>query len=370
MAISDDLADRITLHAISLARLESGVRKKVLRHFKQLERELLAVLEKIDPGAPQAQTFRIQRVQKMLDQVQSIIRTSYKEYGAALKGDLRGLSRLEVSAARDELNGVLRAEVASVALPASAINAIVNTSLIRGAVLSDWLSDQSTAFVRRLSSEMHIGALAGEGVPDLTRRIRGTQVPGAPRGTYIGGIMQTTTRDATAIARTSIQTIANNVRIEAYKQNGDIVKGVQALVTLDTRTSEICMGRSGGAWNLKTGNALPQSTVTFSFPGPPPWHWNCRTTLIPITVSWEELGARKQKQIPESTQASMDGQVAEDLTYEQWLKKQTKARRVEALGVTKEKLWREGKVKSLRELVDQTGRPLTVRELEGKRKAV
>ena len=125
---------------------------------------------------------------------------------------------------------------------------------------------------------------------------------------------------------------------------------------------------------MKTGRPLPESTVRTKFPGPPPWHWNCRTTLTPIMFSWKELSSRKKrkgskkiKEIPGSTQASMDGQVADSLTYEGWLKKQNKQRQMEALGPTRYKLWKQGKLKSFTQLIDQTGRPLTVEQLKRKR---
>lgn len=361
------LADKITLHQVDLMRLEESVRKGASKLFRRLEKDLITVLEKVDPTSPQADTFKIRRVEKLLEQTQATSRTAFKKYNDDLKSDLRGVSRLEARAVGAELNTTLGAEVATVALPASAVSSIVNTSLVRGSVVSDWIRRQSRAFGVRLETEIKIGSLAGEGIPDLVRRIRGTQVPGAPRGTFIGGIMQTTTREATAIARTSIQTIANTTRLEAYKQNQDIIKGVQALVTLDLRTSAICISRSGGAWNIKTGAPLPDSATQIKFPGPPPWHWNCRTTLIPVTKSWDELGGKIRAELPESTQSSMDGRVSGDLTYEEWLKKQSKARRIEVLGVRKEELWRKGKIKNLRQLVDQTGRPLTIVEIEAKR---
>ena len=74
-------------------------------------------------------------------------------------------------------------------------------------------------------------------------------------------------------------------------------------------------------------------------------------------------GLEKIDEIPKSTQASMDGQVAEDLTYEQWLRKKPKAFQIEKLGPTKYELWKEDKI-SFTDLIDQTGRPLTVAELK------
>jgi hypothetical protein len=46
--------------------------------------------------------------------------------------------------------------------------------------------------------------------------------------------------------------------------------------------------------------------------------------------------------MPPGTRASMDGQVPADLTYADWLKKQSAARQDEILGPTRGKLFRSG----------------------------
>lgn len=67
----------------------------------------------------------------------------------------------------------------------------------------------------------------------------------------------------------------------------------------------------------------------------------------------------------ESTQASMDGQIAADLSYEQWLRKKPKKFQIEQLGPKKYELWKKGEL-TFTDLINQTGRPLTVKELEEK----
>jgi hypothetical protein len=109
-----------------------------------------------------------------------------------------------------------------------------------------------------------------------------------------------------------------------------------------------------------------------SFPGPPPYHFNCRSILIPITKSWEQLIKEAGGEVPEGlteigdgTQASMDGQVAGDLTYEQWLKTKPEDFQLEVLGKSKYALWKSGKL-SLPQMVDMSGKPLTVAQLREK----
>lgn len=95
---------------------------------------------------------------------------------------------------------------------------------------------------------------------------------------------------------------------------------------------------------------------------------NCRTTLIPIVKSIDEIlgtkGVDKKlaKGISKSTQASMDGQVAGTLNYEDWLKTKPEAFQKEVLGQGKFDLWKAGKI-GLRDLIDQRGRPVSLKEL-------
>jgi len=100
--------------------------------------------------------------------------------------------------------------------------------------------------------------------------------------------------------------------------NEDVLAGVQWVSTLDDRTMPICQNRDGMTYELNGG---PR----------PPAHPNCRSTAIPITRSWEELG-QDGDEIPEGTRASMDGQVPRSVSFYEWLKKQPESVQREALG--------------------------------------
>jgi hypothetical protein len=159
--------------------------------------------------------------------------------------------------------------------------------------------------------------------------------------------------------------------MKVYQANKDVIKGVQAQVTLDHRTSAICMARSGFAWDLD-GKPLPGTDTDEDFPGPPPWHPNCRSTLIPIVKSIGEIVedpevdkevAKVAEEVPKATQSSMDGQVAQVLTYEDWLKSKSEAFQKEVLGPGKWELWQKGQI-GLKDLIDQRGRPIALEQLQ------
>lgn len=91
---------------------------------------------------------------------------------------------------------------------------------------------------------------------------------------------------------------------------------------------------------------------------------NCRSTSVPVLKSWRDLGI-DEDEIPETTRSSMDGQVPAQQNFEAWLKKQSVERQNTLLGVTVADLWRKNKI-TFRDLLDQSGRPLTTEELRAK----
>jgi hypothetical protein len=93
-----------------------------------------------------------------------------------------------------------------------------------------------------------------------------------------------------------------------------------------------------------------------------PAHHQCRSTTVPVLKSWEELGIPGLKDAPESTRAALGGAVPGKLTYGDWLKRQPASMQDLALGKGRAALFRAGKL-DVRDLVDSTGRSLTLKEL-------
>lgn len=377
--ISDELADQYIDHAVNLQRFTEDVRQRTLGYLEQLERDLVEQLRVTDPTQPALSRFRKQRLEKLLELARATIKTAYGDMARGSAKEIRPLVEIEGDFVVKTLNDAVGVDIASVKWTPEMINSIMSDTLIEGAPSREWWSRQSANLTKSFEDQMRQGVLQGEPLSTLVQRVRGKAT--GKRNVYWiddkrkvfvefkGGIMDTGTRQAEALVRTSVQAISNEARLQSFQQNSDVINGVQALVTLDGRTSTICIARSGAVWDLETGE--PIQGTTEPFPGAPPWHWNCRTALIPYLYSWEELsgkdlGKRKNKkigEIPKSTQASMDGQVAEDLSYEQWLKKKPKEFQIEKLGPAKYELWKKDKL-TFQDLISQTGRPLTVQELK------
>jgi hypothetical protein len=111
--------------------------------------------------------------------------------------------------------------------------------------------------------------------------------------------------------------------MDVYEANSDVIGSVQWLATLDGRTTPLYRALDGLEWTLP--EYLPKDHNQ-PFPGPSA-HWNCRSVVIPITKTWEQLAkeaggdsrlAKELDNIEPSERASLGGPVDASVTYQEW----------------------------------------------------
>lgn len=367
-SIAEILADRWTFHNVNLLRVDAGERQRIgamlLRLHGELGREIQA---KIPAGG--LTEFQRRRLEALFTATDRLIVRNYTDLARTHRGFLLDLAETEGTQAQVLTNRAIGVSLLNVGVPVETLRALVDDDIVVGLPAKEWWERQAGGLRARFQDTIRRGVFAGETTDELVRRIRGTRA-----ARYQDGLMAVSTREAEALVRTSVQSVANAARWEGLKANADVVGGVQVLTALDGRVCPICMARSGMAWDWDGKPLTPETTQPF--PGPPPWHFGDRCTFIPVLKSWEQLiaeakGNRKlgkkldrvEAKLPKSTQASMDGQVAEDLTYEQWLRAKPDEFQKEVLGLARWELWRRGQI-GLQDLIDQRGRPLTLEALK------
>jgi hypothetical protein len=367
---NERIADAFRTRGVDLLRFEAHERKQILAILKGLEADLISQLLDTDPTAPGRERDRRRRLARLLLETQGTISSAYGDISEMVIEDLAELANVESRWVALTVNQSIGFEMMNEVLTPAQLRAIASDALIEGAPSAEWWSRQGTRLQQRFKDEIRLGYLQGEGINDMVRRIRGKST--GRRHKYIdprtgrerwytefsGGIMDTGTRQAAALTRTSVMQVAADSRLQMYRENADVIKGVEQLSTLDARTTEICTAYSGAVWDLD-GKPIEGTSVPFN--GGPPRHWQCRSTLIPITKSWRELGV-DMDEMPASVRQSMDGEVPADMSFDDWLKGKSKTFQDQLLGKGKADLWRNGAI-TLTDLVDQTGRPLSLAAL-------
>lgn len=345
MPVNRDLLDSSVSHQIGLQRLSSGVRDKVIAHLNRVEDDLIArIRERTDTAS-----FTDRRLRQVLADVRSMLSEAQGETFNITRDELRGLASYEAEFQERMISDDVPIELSITQPSRQQLQAIVTSRPFQGKLLREWVEDLTDAQRRNIRDALRVGMTEGETVDQMVRRIRGTR---AQR--FRDGVMETTRRQSQAMVRTAVNHTASSARETLYRENNDLIRGVQWVSTLDTRTTAICMSRDGQVYPPDSG---PR----------PPAHVNCRSTTTPVLRSWQELGINA-RDVPESTRASMDGQVPDKTTYPEWLRRQSVERQEEALGPAKARLFREGNL-DIDRFVDDSGRAYSLDELRSRESA-
>lgn len=342
--VNDALLHAAIDHSIDQARYSSGVIRRIIAILNKADSHLfLRLTDALEQMPPDM--FSVQRLESLLAEVRDLNARAYATIRQNLESELADLVRYEIGYQQQLFAHVLPVQVgfASVSVETAYVAAMARP--FQGRLLSEWAAGIESDRMARIRDTIRIGFVEGQTVADMVRQLRGTQARG-----FEDGIIQIDRRNAESIVRTAVSHTANFARQRFYEGNSGLIKGLRWVATLDGRTSPICRARDGKVFPVNSG---PR----------PPAHWGCRSTTAPVLKSWRELGI-DMAEMPQSTRASMDGQVPGDMNYGQWLGKQSAARQDEILGVSRGKLFREGM--GVDRFVDNKGRTLTIDELRRK----
>ncbi|WP_448506606.1 phage minor head protein [Immundisolibacter sp.] len=351
MDILDQLQSELIGSGLNIIRMEAATKKAVVKLLNDLEKEITDQIASADVNGVTMTAYRRKRLEKLLADVQSVTKSAYRKAQATATSGMYDVVKAAAADTVDALNGMFGAKIATVSLNAAVLEKLVGETLIEAAPSKLWWERQPPDLMQRFSDQMRLGMAKGETVDQMIQRIRG--VPARNGQLAKAGLMDVKRHQAAALVRTSMQTVANEARMTAYTQNRDLVKGLKWLATLDNRTTPICRELDGKTWAYTDDGDLEPVGHDLPFPGPTA-HWNCRSTQIPWLKSWEELTAdaggdkelaKRLDDVPESTRASMNGQVPKSVTYNEWLKSIPEGEAKKALGTAANfRLWRDNKL--------------------------
>ncbi|AKD39226.1 hypothetical protein I926_09580 [Pasteurella multocida subsp. multocida OH4807] len=337
MSVDEQIEHLLTDHKILLFRYDASLRREIVKRLNKLQKQMLSRISAV--GLENANK---RDVAKLLREIKELIKSYYAEMYKFTDGELQSLLLIEVLAVREIYNLSVKFDLFN-QVPDYKLKANKTAQIVAGSPLSDWFDKQGSDLSFKFSGLIRQGILDGKETNRIITEVR--------------ELMDSSRRSAETLVRTSVMKVNDEAHKLLRDENEDIIKGEQHISTLDTRTSEVCRVRDGLVWDLEK-KPVGDHSVPYQRP---PLHPNCRSTLRLIMKSWRELGFDVDE-IPESTRASMDGQVKANITYEDWLKNKTKAQQDEILGKGKADLWRNGVI-TFRDMLDQSGRPLTLKEL-------
>lgn len=323
------LMNNAVAHQILLQGYSNDVARKVIgilnKLDKKLEAELRIALEDFD-----SHSFNINRINQLLKSVIELNGNAYSSIGTELEKNLSELVAFELEINHEEFKAILPASVSVTTVTPEVVYAAALSRPFQlsknGAVpLKDYLSGLEESRASAIRDAVRLGYVSGDTLDKIVRKIIGTKT-----NNYADGLLEAPRHHVEGMVRTAINHMSNYASNSFYKANESIIKGWKFVATLDSRTSVTCASLDSKVYKIGEGPM-------------PPLHINCRSRSVPVTKSWRELGIDIDE-IDQSTRASLDGQVPENLSYSDWLRKKPASFQDEVLGATRGKLFRSNKV--------------------------
>ena len=353
MTVNEDLRDAAIRHTILLERFTRREVALILRFLDdKVYPDILREVERIGNRMEGSDFVKLGAVRRrrrllaMLQDLDSVVRGGTVAFHGELRERLVALSGEEASWQLRTIERVVDPIQLGLRKPgAQLLRSIVTTRPMTGRFLREWSASVGAQTSRNVRQAIQIGLAQGEHTDEIVRRVRGRRING-----FRDGVLETSRRSAEAVVRTAVSHVFAHARQAVFEENRDIVDRVQWVSTLDLRTSQICAGLDGRTWPVGSG---PR----------PPAHVNCRSSVVPVLVPAEAVPGFDPSKIPPATRASMNGEVAESVTFGKWLRQQPAATQDMVLGPGKGALFRRGRV-PIEKFVDVPAlRPLSLAEL-------
>ncbi len=316
----------LTNDAIRRQVLLEGVKedehKKFENFLKDMER---SVRERLSREGDAIETKK--RLNTLLSDVNKIQKDIYSEYIAQFELDLDDIALVQADLEAKSLEGAVKAfesvkPDANQILSAYKNNGLSVTGKSQGLTLEPFLNQYTDDQIKLITGAINQGFTEGQTISQITRNIRGTRL-----AKYSDGQWAAINRNNRIMVRTAVQNAGEQARQRTWDSNKDLIKGVEWVSTLDSRTTSQCRALDGREFPIDKG---PR----------PPIHYGCRSTVTPILsekYDFLDKGAKRPAMGDKGPSTA-----STDTTYYSWLKTQPASFQDDVLGPTRGKLLRNG----------------------------
>ena len=380
--ISEQLQDIYMARAFDLEKVKNQSAKDISKILESLIAEIIRELESVDPTGVQRSAYQQERLNKLFNMADKTIKSQYKLIAGNMTTELLTLAEIESMFAAKAINSVLKVDLVDYALSREVLEELAKDTLIQGAPSSEWWAKQASSLQDEFKRVMRVSVARGETLGQMTARIKGTQdvtklgvrgkVPGVTDEMLraaLGepGMIKRANKNTKAIVKSSYQAVMGSARMEVYKQNSDVIKGVEFFATLDNRTTIQCRAFDGAQW---TSDGKPIGNTKLPFKSPP-IHWGCRSVLVPIMRNLSEiLNIPGIPDIPKSSRSAFSetglrGQISGDINFEKFMKSMAPEEGMKIIGKKRYELWSSGKI-TLQDMLNSEGNVMTLKQLKDK----
>lgn len=327
-----DIVDEFLLDSLQIERVAENDKDELLALLALLLLAIIREFQKHDPTSVTRKMARELRLDDFRRASLKEIKTTYRQALTLLKRSSRAVSDEEAKRIGEILKEASGGKPVRSVVSNNTQERINAGVFVDGAPLKEWIEKQAGDLQFRIQTEVLRGLLAGLTAAQIIEKLKGTKGANFKDGvTYQAG------RHLAALAKTQLAATLGTVRDDIANQNEDIIQFKQHISVLDSRTSQTCLAYAWKVWTLDNkpvGHDLPFNNGT-------PRHFNCRSITVPVLIGQKPMG---------------------EMNFESWINSKSDEFQNKLFGKSKAELWRNGKI-SQSDLVDQSGRPITLEDL-------
>jgi len=310
MSINDKIYDRIVDHMGDVRLYEEGVqiqnRRIIRRHRKNL-RSLLSENVRADMRK-EVSRFGTEMLAHQTSSLKEFSTSQLDFYADNLYKEVKSFYEVKKPRSRELLTE------------------IAGTNIKGSRSLSKNMKNISSGELVRMQSKVKAGLAAGKSKNEIVNDVLKTT--------------KITEIQAKTLTRTSITKTQAEALTRVVESNKHLIKGYMFTAILDSRTSPICSHHNGKMYDVDDKRFMP------------PLHWNCRSSLIPVMKSKEELAQEKtprlkKKELAKKRTDSLTGMAPKKESFGAWLRRQPMSIQNKMLGSEERaNLFRQGKLKA------------------------
>ncbi|MFW5955687.1 MAG: minor capsid protein, partial [Rhodothermales bacterium] len=236
-----------------MERYKTQVVNDILESLKDSERNLVnRIRDRLDD-----ESFTRQRLERLLEDIKAITKEGNQVLRERLRETVKEFGEREAKWTAGAIGESIPIEWNITQPSPSQIYAAVVDRPLEDRMFDEAMRGVGENQRQRIQAALRRGFTEGQTVQEIVRSIRGTR-----KANYTDGILGRSRRETTGLVRTAINHTHSVARDELVRENRDLIKGVQWVATLDSRTTLICASRDGKVYDVDEG---PR----------PPAHWNC-----------------------------------------------------------------------------------------------
>ncbi len=255
---NDDITDSLITYNLNLIKYQNSIIADVLVLLNELEKDVIASIN--TAGLSPSDKARLTQ---LLAEINATTKKYYTEIAMVSEAGIAKIPPVAVDAVTKSLIANTTAPFTAIASPQT-LGLLVGDTLIQGYPQRDWWAKQSQDTVIKFNSVVRNGIASGISTQEMARDIE--------------RVLDISRHNAEALVRTSAMTVSNDAIMATYEANEAVIKNVEWMATLDSRTCAYC--------NSMDGETFLLDDIKPAIPS----HWNCRCVFSPNTKSWEELG--------------------------------------------------------------------------------